>query len=577
MTKLAFGLFAFVACALTAPLVQAQEPEPFEEFLTYDSPFLGRFGNRLAASETTLVVSSLAYLHVFELSQAGELELRGQLPIPGVLQFENELLDAGLALDGDRIVVGHSVEQRIFIFEKSNQDWGLAGEIEPPILWQLGFGHELALDGTRLALSQVVAFTAGSSNAPPGRAWVTELGSSALTLTPILPSVSSAGDGFGMSLALEGDMLVIGAPNSPIAGPAPGLEGRVFVFQRSASGTWNETQVFESSLAVTRGIGRGVQLSGGKLALLDTEIIAGVPYPGASIYELNGGTWTFVSRAVPNNSANDIVEFASFDFDGDRVVFRSHPIGDQSLIAESRSSAGIWSTESRVLQLDVNSSALEVEPIVYWGDMIVAGDRNPVSGINGSGINDSGIVRAWESRPRNLVRFCEGSRGCDACPCGNSPSGLGGCLNVQSRSGSIVSVGRAQVANGNFGIEARGLTSGTFALLMNGSQALLAPSTGCVGGGSFATGFGVPFAISNGLRCAGGVTRRLGIRRADANGDIGAMTAGWGASDSPSTDFSGSFVAGQRQVLQIVYRDSAAFGCSGSLNTTDALSVTFAP
>ncbi|MEM7517488.1 MAG: hypothetical protein AAF368_11275, partial [Planctomycetota bacterium] len=193
------------------------------------------------------------------------------------------------------------------------------------------------------------------------------------------------------------------------------------------------------------------------------------------------------------------------------------------------------------------------------------------------------------TRPRNLERFCQADQGCNSCPCsgafGSNP--LGGCSNRDIRRGVIETEGRARISNDTLGVRARGLNSNTFAALLVGTTRLPFNPGNCTTGGFQIPGFGVAFNGSNGLRCIGGNVRRAGLRLSDLDGEIGTSAigdAGWGALDSPSTPMAGLIgaVIGQPLHLQIYYRDAGNVSnpnapCSGSINTTDATTVTYLP
>ncbi len=90
-------------------------------------------------------------------------------------------------------------------------------------------------------------------------------------------------------------------------------------------------------------------------------------------------------------------------------------------------------------------------------------------------------------------------------------------------------------------------------------SALLFAGTIRVNGGA-----GLPF--GDGLRCAGGSIRRLGVRSTGAAG-----AASWGGGLSSL----GGWSAGDLRTFQVWYRDDLVGTCGSGFNLTQGLEVTF--
>ena len=95
----------------------------------------------------------------------------------------------------------------------------------------------------------------------------------------------------------------------------------------------------------------------------------------------------------------------------------------------------------------------------------------------------------------------------------------------------------------------------------------------------FGLNSGIQSVSFDGLRCAVGNTRRHGGRSADANGHVGFTNNGWGPPNAPMAGFAAQsgFVAGQTRHWQVIHREDDTAGCLRGLNTSQAVSVTFAP
>ncbi len=162
----------------------------------------------------------------------------------------------------------------------------------------------------------------------------------------------------------------------------------------------------------------------------------------------------------------------------------------------------------------------------------------------------------------DFVSFCFGDGSGLACPCMNdSASGSGGgCLNSAASSAVLAGSNSTSVAANDLRFDVSGATPSTFAVLVSGDNKL---------GGGLGV-LGTPAA--DGLRCVGGGLLRHGTRSLDGTG---SNIAPWGTGIGI---IAGSgFVAGQTRHFQARYREDAMAGCGTGQNTSQGVSVTFAP
>ena len=148
--------------------------------------------------------------------------------------------------------------------------------------------------------------------------------------------------------------------------------------------------------------------------------------------------------------------------------------------------------------------------------------------------------------------YCFGDGTGTACPCGNMGAPGEGCAN-STGSGSILA------ASGSASIAADDLLLNAGQLPPNKPVLLFAGSTMINGG------LGVVF--GDGLRCAGGTLRRLGVRTSDA---LGAAT--WG----PNIASASGWNSGDTRYFQVWNRDPGG-PCNTQFNVSHGLGVTFTP
>lgn len=138
---------------------------------------------------------------------------------------------AALALEGDRLIVGSPwTASTATVFERTGGDWLPAGDLAQPAAES--FGHAVALDGRTAVVASI-----GSD-----QVFAYELEAGTWTLADVLEG-DAEGAGFGFSVTVRQDTLVVGAPHEhALAGvvPGPGNSGAAYVYNwETESGTWS--------------------------------------------------------------------------------------------------------------------------------------------------------------------------------------------------------------------------------------------------------------------------------------------------------------------------------------------------
>ncbi len=182
--------------------------------------------------------------------------------------------------------------------------------------WQ--FGHDVSIDGDLLAISAPYAAvppSPGAADEPEaglvliflkkGSSWEYE----AVITRNMAGENVDALDYFGFSIALAGDLLVVGAPN---VGGIGSKQGSAYVFERTGFGSWAhlETLAPDSNFHYPCGrFGWSVDMSGATIVVGQPGTTAGGPCPlwdpGAALayFEGAGQAWAFEqnqSDADPN-------------------------------------------------------------------------------------------------------------------------------------------------------------------------------------------------------------------------------------------------------------------------------------
>lgn len=181
-----------------------------------------------------------------------------------------------------------------------------------------------------------------------------------------------------------------------------------------------------------------------------------------------------------------------------------------------------------------------------FGDFMVAAPKNPT--LRG---------RTELYRFPKPVSYCFGDGSGTPCPCGSSAiGGQRGCPNSTGNSGKLIATGIPTVSFDRLRLTVSGLPATSPVLFFQG--------TAQVNGGA-GNVFG------DGLRCAGGVTARLGLVTA-ASG-----TASLGNGVPSIAGVGGVPLAGAIRYYQAWYRDSAAFCTVSTFNLSNGVRVQWLP
>ncbi len=210
-----------------------------------------------------------------------------------------------VAIDGDTLAVGARYAGQAggwpgpgaaYVFERRAGAWVATAKLVPPIgAIDDMFGFAVALDGDVLAVGAIGAEFAAERDAGAvfvyrraDGAWAPEA-----TLRPQAPLEDAL---FGRALAIEGDRLVVGAPRQDV-GPRADA-GAVYVFERDAAG-WRNSAVLSSSDAENGdAFGITVGLSGDTIATgAALKTVGGHEWAGAAyVFDRGALGWTEAAR-----------------------------------------------------------------------------------------------------------------------------------------------------------------------------------------------------------------------------------------------------------------------------------------
>jgi hypothetical protein len=268
-------------------------------------------------------------VYVFSRSEGGLWELTQTLLASD--GDEQDWFGVAIALDGDTLVVGAMMKDiagqqqgAAYVFTLEDGEWVEQAKLfDPNGEVSDNFGGELALEGDRALIGAPAANVDGEVNR--GAAYVFERVGSTWSLEQrLLASDGTFIDQFGSGVALHGDTALIGARHKPIDGMD--RHGAAYFFERQGS-SWVEVQrVLPSNGQAEGEFGESVALDG-ELALVGGEIDAverGVVYE----FRSDGGSWQETQQILPPAGSGFLDRFGrAMALDGQRAIFGHRGFG----------------------------------------------------------------------------------------------------------------------------------------------------------------------------------------------------------------------------------------------------------
>ena len=214
-----------------------------------------------------------------------------------------------VAVNGDTTVIGAARNERAaYVFTRTGTTWSQQSKLAPDVAdADVQFATSVAIKGDTVAVGAVDLAATGT---PKGSAYVfSRTGTAWSKQAKLAPAAQQLGDRFGFSVALEGGLLLVGAPFTD----APAVDsGEVYAFGRSGS-TWsaNGTLTPTDPTAGTR-FGTAVALYlGTALVGAPLDDSGGRDSGAAYLFSSGTPTWTqFAKLVAPAPAVNDQFGFS---------------------------------------------------------------------------------------------------------------------------------------------------------------------------------------------------------------------------------------------------------------------------
>jgi len=406
------SLTAGAAIAIVQSPAAAQcELHETQKLIASDGGASDNFGNNVAISGNTLVVGAgnrdcamgpdCGSAYVFRLNGANWVQEAELIPsdlAPGDL-FGGDFFGGGVAVDGDRIVVGAaysdpngvSAAGAAYIFRFNGTAWVQEAKLTASDAAEFDhFGHSVAVLGDRAFVG------AQNSFGHDGAVYVYRRQGTNWMLETTLRPPGLCGNGFGIEVSVHANRILVGSFEpclSNVASPT----GGAYVFRRKGT-NW----IYEATLPRPPA---SIELYAGKVALSDNVAVLGFKYNGspgggAAVCRRSGTTWSF--EAILSSP----VGFATYfpvATDGNVVVLGNvHSPASHVFIHDGKN----WPEVAQLTATDTSSGDALGSAVSISGDRVLLG---------APGDDNAGGVNAGSAYVFDLPHDCNANGVGDAC------------------------------------------------------------------------------------------------------------------------------------------------------------------
>jgi len=264
-------------------------------------------------------------------------------------EIDIALFGAAVAMDGSIAVVGAyqhpsggSVRGQAYIFRKVGSNWVeeaiLQASDEVNSAW---FGTAVAISGTTVLIG---AFQHPSGGTSRGQAYIFRYNGSSWVQSQILQASDEFNEAwFGLSLSIQGNLAVIGAPGYSIGA---NNYGQAYVFRFNGSNWIQEKILKAADEARSSQFGFSVATDGNKIAVGDNNY--DTPLPGRGrlfMYSHTGSDWIEEQTLNGSDNPGEFAEFISLD--GSRLLIGNPNHSGGGRVYAFEYAAGSWS-ESQI-------------------------------------------------------------------------------------------------------------------------------------------------------------------------------------------------------------------------------------
>jgi hypothetical protein len=370
------------------------------------------------------------------------------------------------------------------VFVRSGTSWtqqaqltatgGAAGDI---------LGFSISIDGDTIAVGAPRRDEVGTDS---GAAYVfVRTGTTWAQQAKLLPNAGASNALFGTSVSLQGDTLVVGASQENGVSPRA---GSAYVFQRSGTSWSQQAKLTAADAAEGDGFGGSVSLAGDAVVVgASQRDQQGLDSGACYVFGRTGAVWNQQAKLVPSDPARSAFFGRAVSMISGTILVGANQGRAAGLNAGSAYvfvGAGTNWTEGTRL---VASSPANLD---YFGNSVALSGATAVVGapFNDDLAWNAGSAYTFSVTPPGAA-FCAGDGTlATACPCGNSGAAGRGCENSQATGGArLDSAGSASLSADTVALQSSGELPTSSTVFLQGSTAVSAgvvfgDGLRCVGG-----------------------------------------------------------------------------------------------
>lgn len=333
-----------------------------------------------------------------------------QQQVDSLVQSDPDTFDNfgnAVAIDGDVAVVGASTKSyaglnyagAVYVYRRIGGVWSEEAKLTVPVPEiHDNFGTAVAIDGDVIVVG-APDFPVSSFNGT-GRAWVFRRIAGTWTMEQeLVPSMASGDGASGRAVAIDGNTIVVTTASWPLFSP------RIAVIFEHNGSSWVQTDSISTPVGMS--FASEVRLHGDRLAIdSPDESENGIPEVGAVyLYERQGGVWNQVRRFSSPFPSDGEWFGSGFDFEDDLFVAGAANASFQGQVGAGvlyafRESGGVWQLEAEIeASLPTGGAGLGSVVAVDAGN-ILSSSGTPSSGspfLSGAGhLYRQGSPGQWE-------------------------------------------------------------------------------------------------------------------------------------------------------------------------------------
>ncbi len=286
---------------------------------------------------------------------------------------------SSVAISGNTAIVSAANAQSTYVFTRSGAAWTQQAKLattggEP-------LGGPVAIDGdTAVARSFVFVRTAG--------VWAQQ--------AQLVPSDGAPTDNFGVSVAISGNTIVVGADQHDHSSITDA--GCAYVFTRNGNSWTQQAKLVAGDATGSSFLGRAVGISGNTAiaTAIGTDVTA-QDTGSAYVFVRTGSSWAFEAKLLASDRAFDDRLGAAAAIDGDTAVVTSRAddyfglfeVGSAYVFTRT---SGIWTQQAKLIPSDGAGSDNFGSSVGLFGNKIVVGSIFDTH----SGLTNAGSAYAYQ-------------------------------------------------------------------------------------------------------------------------------------------------------------------------------------